>query len=242
MIIEHNGIQYETHPASDLFPLTLMPDLQDLADDIKKRGLLFPITRDGDGRILEGRNRLRACNVAKVSARFDTYTGDDPVGFVIAANIHRRHLTPAQKRDLIKKLLKLNPEKSDRQIAAEVKADNKTVAGERRKAEAREEIPHVEKRTDTKGRRQPAAKPKPKSVQLAEVTLAKNRQTPEMQSAGALMNFKYAADHWVPKMNAADLEKAKAYFQQKTTRAIGNAEIFEDEHRARMEKLGETKH
>jgi hypothetical protein len=83
---------------------------------------------------------------------------DDAYAFVLSANIHRRHLTAEQRRELIAKLLKAQPEKSDRQIGKIINADNKTVAAVREKLEAREEIPHVETRTDSKGRAQPAKK------------------------------------------------------------------------------------
>ena len=67
----------------------------------------------------------------------------DPYAYVISANIHRRHLTAEQKRDLIAKLIKATPEKSDRQIAKTVKVDHKTVASVRAEKEGRGEIPHV---------------------------------------------------------------------------------------------------
>lgn len=78
----------------------------------------------------------------------------------VAAQIaeQERHLTPEQKRELIEKVLRADPTKSDRQIARAVKVDNKTVGAVRKRAEAREEIPHVSKRTDTKGRSQVAHK------------------------------------------------------------------------------------
>ena len=75
---------------------------------------------------------------------------------VLSLNVHRRHLTTEQKRELIDTLLKRQPEMSDRHIGNLVKADNKTVATRRAKLEGREEIPHVETRTDSKGRKQPA--------------------------------------------------------------------------------------
>jgi hypothetical protein len=67
---------------------------------------------------------------------------------------------PIKKRELTAKLLKAKPEASNRQIAKQVKIDDKTVASVRREMEARSEIPNVEARTDTKGRVQPATKPK----------------------------------------------------------------------------------
>ena len=82
----------------------------------------------------------------------------DPYAYVVSANIRRRHLTAEQKRQLIADLLKVKPEASDRQIGTMAKADGKTVAKVRSELEGRAEIPHDKKRTDTKGRKQPATK------------------------------------------------------------------------------------
>ncbi len=84
----------------------------------------------------------------------------DPYEYVLSVNIHRRHLTSEQKRELIAKLLKAAPEKSDRAIGKMAKADKNTVASVRSEKEARGEIHHVETRTDTRGRKSPARKPK----------------------------------------------------------------------------------
>ncbi len=85
--------------------------------------------------------------------------GTDPYAYVISANIRRRHLTAEQKRELIAKLIKATPEKSDRAIAKIAKVDHKTVGAVRGNLEARGEVPHVATRKDAKGRRQPARKP-----------------------------------------------------------------------------------
>jgi hypothetical protein len=84
----------------------------------------------------------------------------DPYAYVISANIHRRHLTAEQRRDLIAKLIKAAPEKSDRQIAETVRASHHTVGAVRAEMEGRGQIAHVEIRTDSKGRPQPARRPK----------------------------------------------------------------------------------
>jgi hypothetical protein len=83
----------------------------------------------------------------------------DPYSYVISVNIHRRHLSTEQRRELIGKLLRADPGRSDRQIGKQIRADNKTVAAVRSDLERREEIPHVETRTDSTGREQPATKP-----------------------------------------------------------------------------------
>jgi hypothetical protein len=83
----------------------------------------------------------------------------DPYGFVLSANIHRRHLTAEQKRDLIEKLLKAKPEQSDRQIAKQTKTSPTTVGAIRKKAEAAGDVSKLDTRNDTKGRKQPSTKP-----------------------------------------------------------------------------------
>jgi hypothetical protein len=80
------------HPAAAVFPRMTARELQELADDIKANGLHHPIVRDKDGINLDGRNRLAACQMAGVAPRFETYAGNDPVGFIISVNLKRRHL------------------------------------------------------------------------------------------------------------------------------------------------------
>jgi hypothetical protein len=156
------------HAAADLFPLLSKGELEELSRDIKEHGLrqrCHTIDENGRTVLLDGRNRLDALeHIGKEitldnSGIFEQLPADvDPYSFVISANIHRRHLTGDQKRELIDKLLKATPEKSNRQIAETVKADDKTVGSVRRELEGRAEIPHTETRTDSRGRQQPASK------------------------------------------------------------------------------------
>jgi hypothetical protein len=174
------------HPLADFPPL---PDeeLAALSDDIRANGLLDPITLYQD-KILDGCHRHKACLKAGIEPRFEEFKGDDAAAtaFVISKNIHRRHLTAEQKRELVAKLLKAKPEASNNAIAKQAKVDDKTVAKVRGEMEARSEIPNVEKRTDTKGRKQqakkkarvtnPVAKPVAKPTMAATTTAAKGRK------------------------------------------------------------------
>jgi ParB-like chromosome segregation protein Spo0J len=79
---------YEIHPAAEALSLLEGEALDALAADIRANGLISPITLLGGG-ILDGRNRMRACRAAGVEPRFEAYQGNDPVAFVISANIDR---------------------------------------------------------------------------------------------------------------------------------------------------------
>jgi len=88
--------QLSFHEYAQLFPMLPREELDALADDIKINGLLEAITLY-DGEVLDGRNRYVACKAAAVIPRFEQYTGDDPLAFVISKNLHRRHLTAGQR-------------------------------------------------------------------------------------------------------------------------------------------------
>jgi hypothetical protein len=185
-------------------------EIKALGNDIRRNGLRIPTIwwRDRTTRklyLLDGRNRLDAMEAIgrnlindfaapcdrwplnlnsdhlyelPLPGRSEVYP--DPYEYVLSANIHRRHLTAEQKRDLIGKLLKAKPESSNLTIAKVVKADDKTVGKVRHELVARSEIPNVEVRTDTKGRKQPAKKPptKPPGAKPAD----KPRNTPSDNS------------------------------------------------------------
>jgi hypothetical protein len=84
------------HPAANLFPMMTGPALDELMDDIKANGLINPITLDRDGRIIDGRNRHKACLLAGVEPRFESWDGSDALAFVVSLNVKRRNLTKPQ--------------------------------------------------------------------------------------------------------------------------------------------------
>jgi N6-adenosine-specific RNA methylase IME4 len=84
------------HEIAAIFPLLSDSELEVLSNDIKTNGLQEPVILF-DGKILDGRNRYRACKLAGVEARTKKYEGNSPAAFVWSANFHRRHLTATQK-------------------------------------------------------------------------------------------------------------------------------------------------
>ncbi|MFD0571370.1 ParB/RepB/Spo0J family partition protein [Kitasatospora gansuensis] len=72
-------------------------EMYDLAEAIKTHGLLRPIVLDSDGVLLDGRNRLAACELAGVEPTFTTYTSTDQVAYIFASNVRRRHISAGQR-------------------------------------------------------------------------------------------------------------------------------------------------
>ena len=113
------------------------------------------------GKILDGNNRYRACELVKIVPKFAEFTGDDAAArnYVISANIHRRHLSPDQRREIIAMLLKDNPAQSNRQVAETAKASHVTVGAVRTELESTGQIDQL---TETKGADGKSRKRKPK--------------------------------------------------------------------------------
>lgn len=228
---------------------------------IKKHGLSNPVIlwRDddvgGELSLLDGRNRLDA--MEKVGIQFystlkeirtpngntlsKTLPGPpglyalktNPYAFVLSANINRRHLTAEQKRDLIAKVLKATPEKSNRQIASVVKADDKTVAKVRTELEATADIPQLTKTTGADGKaRKQRKRPSPEEVhertkrrtekKAAAIKATLNGQAVKTSDLGPAAQEQLTAllEATKPELEAADQPKADADVSTEARKAL----------------------
>jgi hypothetical protein len=91
-----NAMSFEFHDLANLFPLMEGADFDSLVADIRESGqreliVLF------EEKILDGRNRYRACMAVGVEPKTTDYSGTDPIKFVLSMNLHRRHLNASQR-------------------------------------------------------------------------------------------------------------------------------------------------
>lgn len=108
------------HPAADLFPLMAGADFDALVEDIKTNGLREEIVMFEE-KVLDGRNRLLACQKAGVKPEFRWVDeNDDPIALVISLNLFRRHLTTSQRAMIAEKIttLRQGQKKADASIEA----------------------------------------------------------------------------------------------------------------------------
>lgn len=96
----------QPHELANLFPWIDDSRFGELVASIKQNGLLEPIWTL-DNKILDGRNRYKACIEAGVTPITRPYEGDDPLGFVVAMNLNRRHLDDSQRAMVAGKIANL---------------------------------------------------------------------------------------------------------------------------------------
>jgi FtsZ-binding cell division protein ZapB len=75
-------------------------DLACLKLDIQKNGQRNPIILH-DGKIIDGQNRLLACQQLDIDPLFREFIGNDVAAYVLSVNLHRRHLTSGQQAAIV---------------------------------------------------------------------------------------------------------------------------------------------
>lgn len=126
-----NDYRLAAHPAAMVFPLMDGIELSSLVEDVRAHGLLEPIVLH-EGMVLDGRNRLRACELAGVTPRFVEWVPDGmtPLEWVVSHNLHRRHLTTAQRGVLALDLLpRLEEEARERMLRGKADPSPETDEG-----------------------------------------------------------------------------------------------------------------
>ena len=131
---------HPVHEAAALFPLLPEAELKELAEDIKANGLIYPVIMCDD-KILDGRNRLLACEAIGMGVRFRDYrtykSNHTATEWVMAANSKRRQLTASQKGAIASEAKPL--------IAKEIAAEKASRIAESNRNPMAEKIPPSKK-------------------------------------------------------------------------------------------------
>lgn len=204
------------HPVADIFPMMDESEYAGLVADIKANGLREPIWLHS-GKIIDGRNRYRACCDLNIEPTFRTWDGEGSlVAFVVSLNLHRRHLTASQRA-----IVALDVEKLQ---AEEAKERQRAAGGDRKSENARKAMASIPKQL-TPGQRAAVAvavveelskegeeKSLPAIVPEA-ISSAKNRSNESREQAAKLVGVgaRYVSDAKKIQQQAPELlEKVKA--------------------------------
>ena len=149
-----NDVRREKYQVMPALPVE---DYEALKADIAARGVMVAI--EVDGNILDGYNRIKVCrelgiNDYPVVVR-SGLSEAEKLTHARRVNLLRRHLSQEQRRQLVADELRGDPSRSDRQIAAGLGVDHKTVGAARDRLGGTGEIPQLEKTTGTDGKARP---------------------------------------------------------------------------------------
>jgi len=95
LIMSANSQAITNHRYADIFPMMNEDDFNRLMEDVRENGLQEPIWLY-EGKILDGRNRYKACQELGIAPELRKYQGGDPLKFVMSLNLARRHLNSSQ--------------------------------------------------------------------------------------------------------------------------------------------------
>lgn len=113
------------HPAANLFPFMSTEEFEGLIDDANKQGFVSPVIVTGERVLLDGRNRLIASLCLEKDVRLEELDLADPVNYVLATNMHRRHLTTGQRALIgvgVEKLFAIEAKKRQRKSGGDKKS------------------------------------------------------------------------------------------------------------------------
>jgi hypothetical protein len=104
------------HPLSEIFPAMEGTEYAALVADIEAHGQIQPLVMY-QGKILDGRNRARACEKLGIKPKTTDYRGTDPLGYVLSLNLSRRHLSESQRAMVAARVSELSERGGDRRSA-----------------------------------------------------------------------------------------------------------------------------
>lgn len=144
-----------------VMPRLTSDEYAELEESIVAVGVQVPITVDPDGTIIDGHHRDEIARKHALHCPRVTATGDAAMlrGLAFSLNLHRRHLSREQRRELIAESLRSDPQMSNREHARRTGASDPTVGTVRREMEDTGRLQSFSSRTSADGRTRPATQP-----------------------------------------------------------------------------------
>ena|SRR5699024_6529642 len=144
----------------------LAPDeYAELEQSIRENGVQVPITVGPDGRIIDGHHRDEIARNLDLHCPRVTAQGDEAKlrGLAFSLNLHRRHLSREQKRQIVAKSITADPQLSDREHGRRTGVSKNTAAAVRDELTESGQVDHFAERIDprTGNASQPASRPRP---------------------------------------------------------------------------------
>lgn len=237
--------EYEFHPLASVLPMLGQVETDELAADIQANGLRSDIILL-DGKILDGRNRYKACKIVNVEPRFRDFNGEgDPIDFIVSVNVKRRHLTASQKALVVAKVAQLPrgdvsriKKSSKTPIVSQTaqSADRKTVQSNGTSAERAAQSVGVSSRTVEQAKQvlREAPKEEIKAVERGEKSVATVvKEIKKAKEAKPTEKRKDATDYPIPEGVLVDWDRADE-LARKWLRAVSDLRseieaVFKDE-------------
>lgn len=143
---------------------TMPPLSQDDADalerSIRTHGMQVPIIVDENGDVIDGHHRKEIADRLGIECPTIHELGKteaEKVALSISLNLDRRQLTREQRREIIARSIKAEPEVSDREHARRVGASHNTVAAVRNDLESTGQVDQFDSRVGADGKERPAS-------------------------------------------------------------------------------------
>lgn len=204
--------EMEYHEYCLLFPEMSDDDFKHLEDDLQRNGLREKIVTL-DGKILDGRNRYRACVELGITPIFAPFNGKDALSYVISKNLSRRHLTASQRAAIAAEMTALGtPKAQENQKSALKKGDKSPVAVITPTGIDAAKQMHVHRDSVTRAAAIKKADPK----KFEEVKSGKKT----LNKAVHEINAPKAAPEDEPELNEDDAKLAKAFAAHKPVRDL----------------------
>lgn len=232
------------HEVASIFPLMTDAEYADLTADIAEHGLREPVWT-WQGKIVDGRNRYRACVDLGIEPQYREWDGNGSlVAFVVSLNLKRRHLTKSQEAavavSIKEQLQKENPQGTRNDLTggniSTSSEKNRDVAGETLGVSGRY-VDEAEKIKDTDptlfGMVRDGALTLPEAKQMAAL--------PESVREAALLHLQSTEEHPPEQAAFATAETPQTHqpIRAKKARANGKAKVKEAIKKAKAEDLAQ---